>query len=201
MWAQHPARLTEWHTPPCPASPTSLPAEPGTQQTRTKTIRSLSKCGCGQVYPPSALFSLCVPLSQKRWRDGDHCNHISQHWLYLKELHLRRYRVCTPTLHQRTPEWGTKNKHPSPKHTHRCAHTYTHILSVHQCTVTVNSSGANSHSSDTGSKPLAKKGKKKRKNYPRLQLLFPSRERAGNESGGDKTQGHHAAQFQGPHFR
>lgn len=130
---------------------------------RTKTICSLSKCGCGQVYPPSALFSLCAPLSQKRWRDGDHCNHIFQHRLYLKELHLRRYRVCTPTLHQRTPEWGTKNKHPSPKHTHRCAHTYTHILSVHQCTVTVNSSGAKSHSSDTGSKPLAKKGKKREK--------------------------------------
>lgn len=113
---------------------------------------------------PSALFSVLRSFRKRDvGRDGDHCNHIFQHWLYLKELHLRRYRVCTPTLHQRPPGWGTKNKHPSPKYTqvHTCTHTYPLSRSVH-CNCKL-SCGGKGQSSDTGSKPLAKKKKKKRR--------------------------------------
>lgn len=96
----------------------------------------------------------------------------------MKELHLRRYHVFTSTLHQRTPEWGTKNKHPSPKNTLRHAHAYTRILSVSSSVHYKLSFGGESQSSDAGSKPLAKKKEKEKKRKPEtFQLLFPSREK------------------------
>ena len=142
---------------------------------RMKRMCYISKCECGQFILLLSCFLCCVPFSQKRWRDGDHCGHIFQHLLYLKELHFRRYRVWTPTLHQRTPAWGTKNKHPTPKYTQvrSCTHTRHPLSPSVHCNYKL-SSGGESHSSDTESKPLAKK-----KNEPRdFQLLFPSREGA-----------------------
>lgn len=103
----------------------------------------------------------------------------------------------------REPQHGVLKINTPPQNTHRCAHAHTHAHplspSVH-CNYKL-SSGGESHSSDTGSKPLAKKKKKGKKMNTDFQLLFPSREKGrGDGSGGDRTQGYHTAQFQGPHF-
>ena len=102
----------------------------------------------------------------------------------------------------REPQHGVLKINTPPQNTHRCAHAHTH---AHPLSPSVHgnyklSSGGESHSSDTGSKPLAKKKKRKKMNTD-FQLLFPSREKGrGDGNGGDRTHGYHTAQFQGPHF-
>ena len=151
---------------------------------RMKRMCYISKYECGQFILLLSCFLCCVPFSQKRWRDGDHCGHIFQHWLYLKELHFRRYRVWIPTLRQRTPAWGTKNKHPTPKYTQvrSCTHTRHPLSPSVHCNYKL-SSGGESHSSDTESKPLAKK---KKKWTQRLPTPF-SFQRRGVEMGVEVT--------------
>lgn len=89
------------------------------------------------------------------------------------------YQVYTPTLHQRTLEWGAQNEQPSPRYKHRHTHAHTHLLSpTGHCKLSIR---VDSHNSDTGSKPLAKKRNKIKPETS--HFLFPSRDKGMMEMG------------------
>ena len=76
----------------------------------------------------------------------------------------------------REPQHGVLKINTPPQNTHRCAHAHTRgILSVHQCTVTINWALGVRATAQTLKVNLWQK----KKNEPRdFQLLFPSREGA-----------------------
>lgn len=98
-------------------------------------------------------FLCCAPLSPNRRRDRDQGHHVFQYWLYLQELYLRRYHVCTPTQHQKIPNWALKINSLLKIHTSVRVHSHPLSPSVH-CNCEL-SSRSEPESSDTESKPLA----------------------------------------------